>query len=71
MTSPTPADLTLTSRKLSVDRDAVNARWWHGGDPVGTAFFNALSVTFPTARRSSSSPYGAFGIRPILRCKRS
>lgn len=43
----TPADLTLTSRNLSVDRSAVNARWWHGGDPVGTAFFNALSATFP------------------------
>ena len=43
----TPANLSLTSRKLTVDRDAVNPRWWHGGDPVGTAFFNALSATFP------------------------
>lgn len=45
--TPTPGDLNLTSRNLTVDRGAVNARWWHGGDPVGTAFFNALSVTFP------------------------
>jgi uncharacterized protein len=22
-------------------------RWWHGGDPVATAFFNALSAAFP------------------------
>ena len=43
----TPSDLTITPRKLSVARDAVNPRWWHGGDPVATAFFNALSATFP------------------------
>ena len=43
----TPADLTITSRPLSIDRAARNARWWHGGDPIATAFFNALSVTFP------------------------
>jgi predicted metal-dependent hydrolase len=46
-TAATPADLTITSRKLNVARDAVNPRWWHGGDPVATAFFNALSATFP------------------------
>jgi predicted metal-dependent hydrolase len=23
------------------------ARWWHGGDPVATAFFNSLSASFP------------------------
>lgn len=43
----TPADLTITPRKLSIDRDVSNPRWWHGGDPVPTAFFNALSATFP------------------------
>ena len=43
----TPDDLTITSRPLDVDRSAVNARWWHGGDPIGTAYFNALSATFP------------------------
>ena len=46
-TATTPADLSITSRNLSVDRNAVNPRWWHGGDPVPTAFFNALSATFP------------------------
>lgn len=46
-TVATPADLTITSRNLNVARDAVNPRWWHGGDPVATAFFNALSATFP------------------------
>jgi uncharacterized protein len=43
----TPSDLTITSRPLTIDRAARNARWWHGDDPVATAFFNALSVTFP------------------------
>jgi predicted metal-dependent hydrolase len=46
-TGSTPVDLTITSRPLDVDRSAANARWWHGGDPIGTAFFNALSATFP------------------------
>ena len=42
-----PADLSITSRALEIDRTAGTARWWHGNDPVATAFFNALSVTFP------------------------
>jgi len=46
-TAATPADLTITSRNLNVARDTVNPRWWHGGDPVATAFFNSLSATFP------------------------
>src|SRR5687768_8773514 len=43
----TPADLTITPRDLRLDRKASNARWWHGGDPVATAYFNALSASFP------------------------
>ena len=43
----TPADLTITPRELRLDRAASNPRWWHGGDPVATAFFNALSASFP------------------------
>jgi predicted metal-dependent hydrolase len=43
----TPADLTITPRELQIDRTAGNARWWHGGDPIATAFFNALSASFP------------------------
>ena len=45
--SSTPADLTITPRDLQLSRDANNARWWHGGDPVATAFFNSLSAAFP------------------------
>jgi uncharacterized protein len=43
----TPTDLTITPRDLKLDRNASHARWWHGGDPVATAFFNALSAAFP------------------------
>jgi predicted metal-dependent hydrolase len=47
MTAATPADLTITPRDLKLDRKARNARWWHGGDPIATAYFNALSAAFP------------------------
>jgi uncharacterized protein len=43
----TPADLTITPRDLRLDRTTRNARWWHGGDPIATAYFNALSAAFP------------------------
>ena len=49
MSTPTrtPPDLTITPRDLRLDRKASTARWWHGGDPVATAYFNALSASFP------------------------
>jgi predicted metal-dependent hydrolase len=43
----TPTDLTITPRDLKVDRTTRNARWWHGGDPIATVYFNALSAAFP------------------------
>ncbi len=48
MTRPvTPADLTITPRDRRFGRGATQARWWMGGDPVATAFYNGLSATFP------------------------
>ena len=47
LSTGTPAHLTITPRDLKLDRDASSPRWWHGGDPVATAFFNALSASFP------------------------
>src|SRR5262245_42442755 len=61
MTPATPADLTITPRDLKFNRVTAQSaargesakvaersqRWWHGGDPVKTAFFNALSMVFP------------------------
>lgn len=43
----TPADLELIVRDRRFGRDSAQRRWWLGGDPVATAFYNALSVTFP------------------------
>src|SRR5688572_29102264 len=45
--SVTPVDLTITPRDRRFGREARPARWWHGGDPFATAFYNALSATFP------------------------
>ena len=45
--APTPVDLTITPRDLKFARDPKPRRWWHGGDPVATAVYNALSATFP------------------------
>ena len=43
----TPSDLTITPRDRRFGRGAATARWWNGGDPYGTALYNALSATFP------------------------
>jgi uncharacterized protein len=43
----TPVDLTITPRDRRFGRDQATERWWMGGDPVATAFYNALSATFP------------------------
>src|SRR3954468_22327879 len=43
----TPLGLTITPRDRRFGRDAATARWWLGGDPVGSALYDALSVTFP------------------------
>jgi len=45
--SKTPADLTITPRDRRFGRNARQGRWWLGGDPIATAFYNALSITFP------------------------
>ena len=43
----TPTDLTITPRDRRFGRDHAAARHWLNGDPIATAFFNALSITFP------------------------
>jgi hypothetical protein len=43
----TPPDLTITPRDRRFGRGERTERWWNGGDPVGTALYNALSATFP------------------------
>lgn len=47
MTAATPMDLSITPRDRRFGRGAPLGRWWLAGDPIRTAVFNALSVTFP------------------------
>ena len=44
--APTPADLTITVRDERFNRSTSPRRWW-AGEPLGTAWHNALSATFP------------------------
>ncbi len=45
--SHTPADLVIHPRNLMIGRGQTMMRWWNGGDPVATAFYNGMSVAFP------------------------
>jgi predicted metal-dependent hydrolase len=45
--NPTPADLAITVRDTRFGRHEKASRWWLNGDPVATAWHNALSATFP------------------------
>jgi predicted metal-dependent hydrolase len=50
MTAPdtrTPADLEITVRDSRFGRGRALTRWWCNGDPVATAWNNALSACFP------------------------
>ncbi len=72
----TPVDLTITPRDRRFGRDATQNRWWMNRDPVATAFYNALSVTFPKgeaffieavkAHRDGVSPRLAVEIRSFV-----
>lgn len=45
--STAPADLTITPRNMAFGRDEAPGRYWYGGEPAATAFYNVLSLTFP------------------------
>ena len=47
----TPAGVAITARDPCFDLSGPLAGDWHGGDPFRTAFFNALSITFPIGER--------------------
>ncbi|MBO9697326.1 MAG: metal-dependent hydrolase [Sphingopyxis sp.] len=47
----TPADIRIEKRDLKFGRENPPPRWWHSGDPGRTAFFNALSSTFPVGEK--------------------
>jgi len=41
----------MHSRNFTLPRNESAPRWWVRNDPVATAFFNALSATFPQGER--------------------
>jgi predicted metal-dependent hydrolase len=43
----TPADLAIVVRDRRFARELAPRRWWLNDDPIATAWFNALSATFP------------------------
>jgi uncharacterized protein len=49
----TPSSLKLIPRVVHFDYETVmrENRYWHGGDPVTTHFFNALQAMFPEGER--------------------
>jgi predicted metal-dependent hydrolase len=57
----TPSDLVIRPRDLAFGRGTANSRWWMGGDPVATAYFNTLSAAFPQGER--------FFIESVRNCK--
>ena len=75
--SPTPADLAITIRDQRFGRQASPARWWLNGDPIATAWHNALSATFPRgeaffiesvkAHRDGAPPRLAADIRAFVK----
>jgi uncharacterized protein len=63
-----PEDLTITPRDRRFGRGQSQKRWWLGGDPIATAFYNALSVTFPRGEAFFIESVRAFrdGVPPKL-----
>jgi len=51
MTNSTPLEVAVTPRDLRFDVADASKGYWLAGDPVGTAVFNALSLTFPDGER--------------------
>jgi predicted metal-dependent hydrolase len=51
MAKSTPADVAVPPRDIHFDVSEARNGHWLGGDPVGTAVFNALSLTFPDGER--------------------
>jgi uncharacterized protein len=45
--SPTPKDLKIEPRNVMFARNKGTDRWWNSRNPIATAFYNSLSLTFP------------------------
>ena len=64
----TPADLELVIRDRRFGRSRKLPRWWLNNDPIGSAWYNALSLTFPRGEAFFIESVKAFreGVPPRL-----
>jgi len=64
----TPADVHVPPRDIHFNVNAAKTGHWLSGDPIGTAVFNALSITFPDGERVFIDAVRAFrdGLPPKL-----
>jgi predicted metal-dependent hydrolase len=56
----TPANIAVIPRDLHFRTESARGAAWLGGDPVATAVFNALSLTFPDGERMFIESVRAF-----------
>jgi predicted metal-dependent hydrolase len=56
----TPDELAIQRRDYQFGRTAPHPRWWMGGDPIATAFYNGLSALFPLGERFFMDSVKAF-----------
>ncbi|MAK62659.1 MAG: metal-dependent hydrolase [Ponticaulis sp.] len=63
----TPESVTISPRDIKFDVNGARNGHWLGGDPVGTAVMNALSLTFPDGERMFMDAVKAY--RPQLEGK--
>ncbi len=63
-----PEEVAITPRDRRFARDRAMGRFWLNDDPIATAFFNALSVTFPRGEAYFIESVRAFrdGVPPAL-----
>ncbi|MEJ1967771.1 MAG: metal-dependent hydrolase [Rhizomicrobium sp.] len=46
-----PSDLIIRPRDFAIRGEAAKSRWWMGGDPVASIFYDVLSASFPLGER--------------------
>ena len=61
----TPADVEVSPRDIHFDASPTNSGHWLDGDPVATAVFNALSLTFPDGERLFMDASSMIGITMV------
>lgn len=59
------SDAAIKPRKMHFDFDSVQDAYWYDGNAILTAYFTALSATFPLANKSLSTRLGIIVTRSL------